>query len=158
MSWLSPTGAGAAGNMLQTSAIGSTGGLSSGDLAAALKSNPLLSSLDPSQVTGASAPSQPGLMSKLGSGLSGIAGAALAPETGGASMLLPMVTGLLGGGGSSSPPPPAPQLQHSQGQPVNPIIAQPVGGLSGPLGSGSGLNPQLMKLIQMLSGGGGGIS
>jgi hypothetical protein len=150
MAFLAPAAAGAAGSGLATSAIGSAGGLSSGDLAAGLAASPSLAGITPSMVTGASAAIPPS--SGILSGLKGLMPNSLS------SLLDPLTQAKDLMGGSQSQPPQFPQLQHSQGQPVNPITSSPVPGLGGPLGAGAGLNPQLMKLIQMLSGGGGGLS
>lgn len=177
MAWFSPTSK-AASSGFQTSAIGSPGGLSQSDLAAALQSNPLLSSISPSMVTGASSPipqSGPSSFSGMGGSSEGAAsrpgeqginaGLTLAsripgpqqPYVAGAAAVAPMVEGMFGGGGSPQPMQ-FPTLQHYQGQAAPPVTVPSVGN-AGPLTGGpsgiTGLNPQLMRLIQMLQGGGG---
>ena len=151
-------GAGAAAAPLATTAIGSAGGLSSGALASGLAASPTLAGITPSMVTGASAaiPGSSSLLSSLGgSAMGGLKSLSSQMEGPLMNSLMPK---LMGQGGSAPQPIQFPQLQHSQGQPITPVGAPSPVGNAGPLnsGSGAGLSPQMMKLIQMFQAGGGG--
>ncbi len=121
---------------------------------------------------GALAPTSAGAAGSLGSG----ALSSLVPQTTGPGMfnnffmkgmpqgvkdIIDPIKMIMPDKNSAPPPMEFPQLQHSPGQMVAPVGAPPSVGNAGPLSGGGmgggGMSPQLMKLIQMLSQGGGGI-
>lgn len=143
-----------------SSIAGSAGSAASAAAPAAGLSASQLSSLpgwlDPSVVQGfgpGGGGSLSGVLGSLGAGAKNLFGGNNSLVN---SLAGPLTGGLLGGGGGQSVPMQFPTLQHPQGQPVTPVTSPSVGN-AGPLNSGVGLNPQLMRLIQMLSGGGGGL-
>ena len=96
-----------------------------------------------------------GAAGAAGSGSGGTLGSLLSGGNPLFNSLAGNLTGsLFGGGGSPSAPMQFPQLQHPQGQPITPVTVPSVGN-AGPLSGNAGISPQLMRLIQMLQGGGG---